>query len=102
MSLGLELGANDAVVLDDAVMHQPDASAGVRVGMGVALGRRTVRRPTGVGDADGALRLTFLGPFGPDLVGQAGDLPHGPQGQHGRSFLHGEAGGVITAIFQTT
>jgi hypothetical protein len=54
-----------------------------------------------MGDADGAFRLTVLGPFGTDLVGEAGDLAYGPQGQDGIPFLDRQSSGVITAIFET-
>ena len=68
MALGLELRADNAIVLDDAVVDEPDATAGVRMRMGVGLGRRPVRRPTGMGDADRALSLAFVGPLGADFV----------------------------------
>ena len=68
MALGLELRADNAIVLDDAVVDEPDATAGVRMRMGVSLSRRPVRRPTGMGYADRALSLAFVGPLGADFV----------------------------------
>jgi len=49
-SLGLEHGPQARGVLDDAVVHDGHAALGVAVRMGVDVARRTVRRPTGVGD----------------------------------------------------
>ena len=101
MPLGLELRADDPIVLNDAVMDQTDAPAGICMRMGVGLGRRPVRRPTRMGDANGATGLTVFGPFGTDFVGQTGDLAHGTQGQERFALLDGETSGVITSIFQT-
>jgi hypothetical protein len=52
-----------------------------------------------MGNANGAMSLTVLGPFGTDFVGQAGDLTHGTQGQERLAFLDGETGRIITTIF---
>ena len=81
MSLGLELGADGAVVLDDPVVNETNTPAGIGVRMGVGFGRRSMGSPAGVGDADDTAGLSFVGPFGPDLVGQTGDLAHSPQGE---------------------
>src|SRR6185295_4627584 len=51
--------AHVAVVLDDAVVHHAHAAADVRVR--VALGRRAVRGPARMADADGALELLLPG-----------------------------------------
>ena len=51
-ALGLELGAELAEVLDDAVVDDGDAAADV--GVGVDLGGRAVGGPAGVADAGGA------------------------------------------------
>ena len=48
-AIGLELGPQRAIVLDDAVVHHGDPARLVR--MRVALGRRAVRRPAGMADA---------------------------------------------------
>ena len=77
VALGLEFGSDDAIVLDDAIMHQPDTSAGVRMRMSVSFGRGPVSRPTGMGDSNGSVSLAVIGPFGTDLVGQPGDLTDG-------------------------
>ena len=50
MALGGEFLAQSLEVLDDAVVDDGEAVAGVRVG--VALGRLAVGRPAGVADAD--------------------------------------------------
>jgi hypothetical protein len=55
-----------------------------------------------MGDANGAMSLAVLRPFGADFVGQAGDLTHSAQGQERIAFLDRETGRIITAIFQTT
>jgi hypothetical protein len=52
MALGFEASAEGPVVLDDAIMHERDATALGEVGVGVGLGRRAMGRPAGVGDAD--------------------------------------------------
>jgi hypothetical protein len=87
MTFGLKLGADDPVVLDDAIMYESDASAGVGMWVSIGFSGRSMRGPSGVGDANRALRLTFIGPFGPDFVGESGDLTHGTQGEDGLSFL---------------
>jgi hypothetical protein len=55
-----------------------------------------------MGNSDGAIRLSLFGPFGVDFVSQAGDLPHGSQGEDELPFLDGQPGGIITAIFKAT
>ncbi len=54
MALGAELLPELPVVLDDAVVHDRDATGAVEVRMGVVLDRRPVGRPAGVADAGGA------------------------------------------------
>jgi hypothetical protein len=50
---GLEQPLSDLlVVLDDAVVHDGNPAGPVQMGMGVLIGRRTVRRPACVCDAD--------------------------------------------------
>ena len=53
-ALGDQLVAQRLEILDDAVVDQRHRPDDVRVG--VADGRRAVRRPAGVGDADRAVR----------------------------------------------
>jgi hypothetical protein len=55
-----------------------------------------------MGDADDAGGLPCIGPLGPDLVGQPGDLAHGAQRQESLGRLQRESGGIIAAIFETT
>ena len=53
-ALLLQLLAQLAEILDDAVVHDREPVGGVR--MGVVLGRLAVGRPAGVADADGAVQ----------------------------------------------
>ena len=51
-ALGLQLGAQLAEVLDDAVLHHDHAAVAVGMRVGVALAGPAVRRPAGVADAN--------------------------------------------------
>ena len=53
-ALGLELGAQRSVVLDDPVVHDGDLAVGAHMGVRVAIGRLTVRRPARVPHPGGA------------------------------------------------
>ena len=55
MALHLEHLSQGAVVLDDAVVHDRDRAGAVGVRMRVAFGRRAVRGPARVRDADRAV-----------------------------------------------
>ena len=93
-AVGAEPGAQRARVVDDAVVHDADATVLARVRVGVGLRGRTVRRPPGVPDADGA---------GEPLGQGALELPHPADPPHDRGprgAEHGDAGGVVAAILQ--
>src|SRR5690606_8714680 len=94
VALGLELGAQLGVVLDDAVVHHRQRVAGdVRMGI-VGIGR-AVGGPAGVGDAGAAgQRRAAL---------QALELLHlavGTQPLQAPFGDHGDAGGVVAAVLQ--
>ena len=59
-ALGLQLGAQFAEVLDDAVLHDHELAFCVRVRVRVALARLPVSRPAGVPDADVARDRVLL------------------------------------------
>ena len=65
-----QLGAQLAIVLDDAVVNDVDAPGAVLVRMRVLERRTSVRRPARVADADRARRRAL----GLDLAGEVSDL----------------------------
>ena len=89
----LQLGAQLGVVLDDAVVHHGDARGAVR--MGVALGRRAVRRPARVADAGGAGQRRAV-----QRRGEVAELALGAAALDLAVDQGGDAGAVIAAIFQ--
>ena len=92
-AFGLELGAERAVVLDDAVVHHRDAAGLVRVG--VALGGLAVRRPAGVADAGLAADRVA-----DEEVGEGDELAHGAAAAEPAVMDGGDAGAVVAAVFQ--
>src|SRR5690606_9546937 len=89
-----QLFAQDAVVFDDAVMHDGQALGDMRVG--IALGGLAVGGPAGVGDAqvaDGGGKFEGFFQFG-DLAGGANALDAVAGGEDG------DASGVIAAVFE--
>ena len=95
----LELGAQRAEVLDDAVVHDRDAPARVGVRVGVAVVRRAVGGPAGVAHAGGAGQHPGRD-LGRDLLVQVldparllGDLQPGVADDR-------DAGGVVPAVLQ--
>jgi hypothetical protein len=94
VALGLQLGAQLFVVLDDAVVHQGDLVAReVRVGVG--HGRRAVGGPAGVGNADQALHVILV-----DLLAQLGHAGGGAGAAQRAALDDGHAAGVIAPVFQ--
>ena len=92
-ALLLELFAQLAEILDDAVVHDGHPVAGMR--MGIGLVRLAVGCPAGMADAGGAGERVLLEP-----ALQVLELALGaPPGQVPR-FQRGNAGRVIAAIFQ--
>jgi hypothetical protein len=92
-ALPLQLGAQLAEILDDAVVHDGQPIGGV--GMGVTFGRLAVRRPAGVADADGAVERLAREPRFESaqlaLGAPTGELP---------AFQRGHACGVVAAVLQ--
>ena len=91
--LRLQLGAQLGVVLDDAVVDHADAPGAVRVG--VALGRRAMRRPAGMADAGRAAQRRRV-----QHRGQVAELALGAAALDMAVDQRGDAGAVIAAIFQ--
>ena len=91
----LQLGAQDVVVLDDAVVDDGETVRGdVRVR--VALRGHAVRRPSGVGDAE-----VGGGRRGVDGFLQALHLADGAQAlELAGAVDHGDAGGVVAAVLE--
>ncbi len=87
------------VVLDDAVVHQRDAVADVR--MGVGLGDAAVGGPAGMADAEARAEA-----FDRGRVLHFGDAPGAA---HAADIVacaavavdHGDAGRIVTAVFET-
>ncbi len=91
IAAGLEFGFELGVVFDNAVVHDSEAAADVRVG--VALGGHAVGRPAGVGNAEvGAVAL--------GLGGEFGDTADGAQAGQALLAADGQAGGVVAAILK--
>ena len=89
----MQLVAQLAEILDDAVMHERDARRRMR--MRVDLGRRAMRRPARMADAGVAgerMRMQHLVEIG-ELAGRAAAFD---MAVHQR----GDAGGIIAAIFE--
>ena len=82
------------MVLDDAVVDHGDARGGL-VRVGVGLGDRAVGGPAGVGDAG----VAFGGGLGQQLI-ELGHLAHAAALLQGAVAQHGEAGGIIAAVFE--
>ncbi|MGY4259924.1 hypothetical protein ACVI1L_006992 [Bradyrhizobium sp. USDA 4516] len=92
-TLGLELLAQLAEILDDAVMHHGDAFGGVRVR--VVLGRPSVRGPAGVADAGMAAERLGLEP-GLEIL----QLALGTAPRQAAILQRGDTRGIIAAIFE--
>ena len=92
-ALLLELVAQLAEVLDDAVVHHRDAVGGVR--MGVALGRPAVGRPAGMADADDAGERLAREP-----VLEVAQLALGAPAVELAVLQRGDARGIVAAIFE--
>ena len=89
----LQLVAQLAEILDDAVVHDRELLGGVR--MGVVLGRLAVGRPAGVADADRAgERLAVQ----PRL--EVAQLALGAPARQRAALERGDAGGIVAAIFE--
>ena len=99
VTLGGELGAQLAKVLDDPVVDQMDASGAVLVGMGVDQGGPPMGGPPGMADAQVAGRL------GPLLqaAGELGDLAFALDHRRGAGAMGVEdrhPGRVVAAVFE--
>jgi hypothetical protein len=91
----LEVGLEDGVVLDDAVVDEADAALVVAVRVGVFLGDAAVGGPAGVGESDGALQAAGLLEF----VFEVGDASDGAADVEA-AVQDGDAGGVISPVLE--
>ena len=89
----LQLLAQLAEVLDDAVVHDREHVGGVR--MRVVLGRLAVGRPAGVADADQALQRLAVQP-----ALEIAELALGAATRQHAMLERGDAGGIIAAVFE--
>src|SRR3712207_4445403 len=89
--VGDQLVAERPEVLDDAVMHKRDRARDM--GVGVADGRRTMRRPARVGDADRAAERVLV-----QLAGEVVELALCTAPVELASIDRADAGRIITAI----
>ena len=90
---GHQLALQFAEILDDAVMHDGDARGGM--GMGIAFGRRAMRRPARVTDAGMAAQRLLL-----QHRAQPVQIAGGAAARNLAVFQGGDARRVIAAIFQ--
>ena len=93
MALGLQLAAQLPEILDNAIMHDADIRADMR--MRVIFAWPSMRCPAGVADADPARKW-----FGGETKLQIFELAaRPPPGQPAR-FQSRDPSGIITAIFE--
>ena len=117
VALGLQLGAQLVVVLDDAVVDEADppgggqarrfaavgidrgrrARAGGEMRMRVVDDRRAVRGPARVGDAGARLEA-----FGGDVGRQLGDARRAARAAQAAALVDGDAARVVAAVFEAT
>ncbi len=95
VSLGQQAFLQKLVVLDDAVVDEGDLAGLVEVRVGIGIGRRAVRRPAGMADAD----FAFGGLFGKD-GGQIVDATGLLAELELLVINDAEAGGIVTAVFE--
>ena len=92
-ALALELFAQLAEILDDAVVHHRQPIGGMR--MRVTLVGLAVGRPAGMADADGALER-----LAPELGFKLAQLALRAPAPQPAGLQRGDAGGVVSAILQ--
>jgi len=90
---GLELDADRAVVLDDAVVHHRDVASAMR--MRVAHGGLAVRGPARVTDADRAGQRVVL-----QQVFERGELAHRATRRQRAALKDSDARRVVAAVFE--
>ena len=94
MTLGHELLAQLAKILDDAIVDDGDLLGRVR--MRVVLGRAAMRRPARVADANMALER-----MGGELFLEIAQLAAGAHARELAALERRNPGGIIAAIFKT-
>ena len=95
--LALEFGAELFVVLDHAIVDQHNTAALIGMRVRVFFGHRAMRGPAGVADSAVAVNRVFA-----DQLGEVLDAADGPADFQRAIVAEGHAGGIITAIFETT
>ena len=94
--LGLQHLAQLHEVFDDAVLHDGELAVVAHVRMGVRLRRRAVRGPARMAEANIAVKIATVMRFGQQILDLAAGL-----GKLDRAAVeHGDAGRVITAVFE--
>ena len=94
--LGLQHLAQLHEVFDDAVLHDGELAVVAHVRVGVRLRRRAVRCPARMAEADIAVKIATVMRFGQQILDLAAGL-----GKLDRAAVeHGDAGRVITAVFE--
>ena len=94
--LGLQHLAQLHEVFDDAVLHDGELAVVAHMRVGVRLRRRAVRCPARMAEADIAVKIATVMRFGQQILDLAAGL-----GKLNRAAVeHGDAGRVITAVFE--
>ena len=94
--LGLQHLAQLHEVFNDAVLHDGELAVVAHVRVGVRLRRRAVRCPARMAEADIAVKIATVMRFGQQILDLAAGL-----GKLDRAAVeHGDAGRVITAVFE--
>ena len=104
VALGDELVLEREIVFDDAVMHDDEGAGAIAVRVGVFFGGAAVGGPAGVSDsvsavhglvAEDSLKVA-------ELAGRAAELEEIGRAVGCDAAGDGDAGGVITAIFEAS
>src|SRR5882724_2327047 len=89
-----EIAAQSLVILDDPVVYDRDAVAR-EVRVSVVRGRNAMSRPPGMGNADVAADRSRV-----ECILQNLHLAHGPDAGDAAALEHGDAGRIVTPVFQ--
>ncbi len=95
VSLGQQAFLQKLVVLDNAVVDEGNLAGLVEVRVGIGIGRRAVRRPAGMADADVAFGGLF-GKEGGQIIDAAGLLAE----LELLIINDAETGGIVTAVLE--
>ena len=84
------------IVFDNAVVHKRNAAVAALVGMGIFVGRRAVRRPAGMPDADAARKRRSLRKLFLKVCNSA----FGFHNFRSAAVQHGDPGRIVPAVLQ--